>query len=99
MASNIPLNTFRDPHILDFLGLQNTYLENDLEQAILRESETFILKLGKGFGFLQGQKRMIIDCEDFYLDLLFYNRSLKRLGAIELKSGKFEAKHKGQMEL
>ena len=84
---------------MDFLGLQNTYLERDLEAAILRELETFVLELGKGFAFVERQKRMIIDGEDFYLDLLFYHRSLKRLVAIELKLGKFTAKHKGQMEL
>ena len=93
------LNTFKDPYILDFLQLQNTYAETDLEQAILRELETFILELGKGFAFMERQKRMIIDGDDFYLDLLFYNRTLKRLVAIELKLGKFTASHKGQMEL
>lgn len=61
--------------------------------------EKFILELGKGFAFVERQKRMIIDGEDFYLDLLFYHRSLKRLVAIELKLGKFQAKYKGQMEL
>ncbi|NCA22224.1 MAG: DUF1016 family protein, partial [Crocinitomicaceae bacterium] len=92
-------NTFKDPFILDFLNLKNAYLEDDLESAILRELESFILELGKGFAFLERQKRMIIDSDDFYLDLLFYNRNLKRLVAIELKIGKFEAAHKGQMEL
>lgn len=91
--------TFKDPYILDFLNLKNTYLEHDLESAILHELEAFILELGKGFAFMERQKRMIIDGEDFYLDLLFYNRKLKRLVAIELKLGKFEAGHKGQMEL
>jgi predicted nuclease of restriction endonuclease-like (RecB) superfamily len=93
------LNTFKDPYILDFLNLKNTYLEQDLERAILQELETFMLELGKGFAFMERQKRMIIDGDDFYLDLLFYNRKLKRLVAIELKLGKFEAAHKGQMEL
>jgi predicted nuclease of restriction endonuclease-like (RecB) superfamily len=93
------LNTFKDPYILDFLNLKNTYFEQDLERAILQELETFILELGKGFAFMERQKRMIIDGDDFYLDLLFYNRKLKRLVAIELKLGKFEAAHKGQMEL
>jgi len=99
-ASDIlPLNTFKDPYLLDFLQLQNTFLESDLEHAILRELETFILELGKGFAFMERQKRMIIDGDDFYLDLLFFNRNLKRLVAIELKLGKFQAAHKGQMEL
>ena len=75
------LNTFKDPYLLDFLNLKNTYLENDLEKAILRELESFILELGKGFAFMERQKRMIIDGDDFYLDLLFYNRTLKRLTA------------------
>lgn len=91
--------TFKDPYLLDFLNLGNAYLEKDLEQAILFELEKFILELGKGFTFVERQKRMIIDGEDFNLDLLFYHRKLKRLVAIELKLGKFQAKHKGQMEL
>ena len=90
---------FKDPYLLDFLNLGNAYLEKDLEQAILYELEKFILELGKGFTFVERQKRMIIDGEDFNLDLLFYHRKLKRLVAIELKLGKFQAKHKGQMEL
>jgi len=100
-TSNHPAihNNFKDPYFLDFLGLRDIYLEKDLEQTILRELETFMLELGKGFAFVERQKRMIIDGEDFHLDLLFYHRNLKRLVAIELKLGKFQAKHKGQMEL
>lgn len=97
--SPIEQNIFKDPYLLDFLNLPKGYLENELESAILRELETFILELGKGFAFVERQKRMIIDSEDFYLDLLFYHRKLKRLVAIELKIDKFKAKHKGQMEL
>lgn len=93
------LDTFKDPYLLDMLGLQDGYLEADLEAAILRDLEHFILELGKGFAFVERQKRMVIDGEDFYLDLLFFHRGLKRLVAIELKLGKFEAQHKGQMEL
>ncbi len=92
-------HSFKDPYFLDFLGLQEGYLENDLEAAILKELELFILELGGGFTFVERQKRMIIDGEDFYLDLLFYHRKLRRLVAIELKIGKFKAAYKGQMEL
>jgi len=90
---------FRDPYFLDFLGLKDTYSEKDLETAILREMEGFILELGAGFSFVARQKRMTIDDEDYYLDLLFFHRKIKRLIAIELKLGKFKAAHKGQMEL
>jgi predicted nuclease of restriction endonuclease-like (RecB) superfamily len=90
---------FRDPYFLDFLGLKDTYSEKDLETAILREMESFILELGIGFSFVARQKRITVDNEDYYLDLLFFHRKLKRLIAIELKLGKFKAAHKGQMEL
>jgi predicted nuclease of restriction endonuclease-like (RecB) superfamily len=89
---------FRDPYILDFLGLKDTYSEKDLEKAILFELEKFILELGVGFTFVARQKRMIIDGDDYHLDLLFYHRKLKRLVAIDLKIGKFEAGYKSQME-
>jgi len=90
---------FRDPYLLDFLGLKDTYAEKDLEAAILREMEAFILELGVGFCFVARQKRMQIDDADYYLDLLFYHRKLRRLVAIDLKIGDFEAGDKGQMEL
>jgi predicted nuclease of restriction endonuclease-like (RecB) superfamily len=90
---------FKDPYFLDFAGLKDTYSEKTLEDAILREIEQFILELGSGFTFVERQKRMIIDGEDFKLDLLFYHRKLKRLVAIDLKLGKFKASYKGQMEL
>ncbi|KGV68600.1 hypothetical protein X890_4905 [Burkholderia pseudomallei MSHR4299] len=89
----------KDPYILDFLGLNDHYLERDLEDAILREMEQFLLELGAGFTFVARQKRLPIDDDDFYLDLLFYNRKLKRLVAIELKLGAFKAEYKSQMEL
>ena len=94
-----PALVFRDPYILDFLGLRDRYLEKDLEDAILREIESFLLELGDGFAFLARQKRLSIDSDDFYLDLLFYHRRLKRLVAIDLKLGDFKAEYKGQMEL
>jgi len=90
---------FRDPYFLDFLELKDTYSENDLESAILRELESFILELGTGFAFVGRQVRITIDGKDHYIDLLFYHRRLKRLVAIDLKLGAFKAAYKGQMEL
>jgi predicted nuclease of restriction endonuclease-like (RecB) superfamily len=90
---------FRDPYFLDFLGLTGLYDEKDIEQAILRELEAFILELGSDFAFLARKKRISIDSEDYYLDLLFFHRGLNRLVAIDLKLGKFQAADKGQMEL
>jgi len=90
---------FRDPYFLDFLGLSDVYAERDLEMAILREMESFILELGAGFAFLERQKRMTVDGIDYYLDLLFFHRDLHRLVAIELKIGEFQPGDKGQMEL
>ncbi|MCK5437383.1 MAG: DUF1016 family protein [Desulfobulbaceae bacterium] len=90
---------FRDPYFLDFLGLKEVYQEKDLEAAILRELESFIMELGAGFSFVARQKRIIVDGDDFYLDLLFYHRDLRRLVVIELKLDKFRPEHKGQMEL
>lgn len=90
---------FKDPYLLNFLGLKNTFTEKSLEDAILNELEKFILELGDGFTFIERQKRIIVDDEDFYIDLLFYHRKLKRLIAVELKLGKFKAAYKGQMEL
>jgi predicted nuclease of restriction endonuclease-like (RecB) superfamily len=97
--NTIEKGILKDPYLLDFLELKDGYLENDLENAILKELELFLLELGNGFTFVERQKRMIIDDEDYYLDLLFYHRKIKRLVAIELKIDKFKAKYKGQMEL
>ncbi len=94
-----PALVFRDPYVLDFLELRDTFSERDLETAILRELERFLLELGVGFTFVARQKRMVIDSEDFYLDLLFFHRKLKRLVAVDLKIGKFKAAYKGQIEL
>lgn len=90
---------FRDPYFLDFLELSDTYSERDLEAAIIHEMEAFILELGAGFSFIARQKRITIDRRDYFIDLLFYNRYLKRLVAIDLKIGELKAEYKGQMEL
>ncbi len=90
---------FRDPYFLDFLQLKDTYSERDLELAILQELQSFILEIGTGFAFIGRQHRITIDGQDHYIDLLFYHRKLKRLVAIDLKLGEFQAADKGQMEL
>ena len=94
-----PELAFRDPYILDFLGLSDSYSERELESAILHELQRFITELGTDFAFLARQKRITLDMRDYYIDLLFYHRRLKRLIAIDLKLGEFEAAYKGQMEL
>lgn len=90
---------FRDPYLLDFLGLPAEHSEKELENAILREMEKFLLELGTDFTFVARQKRLTIGGEDFHLDLLFYHRGLRRLVLFELKLGRFTAAHKGQVEL
>jgi predicted nuclease of restriction endonuclease-like (RecB) superfamily len=94
-----PELVFKDPYLLDFLGRKDRYLERDLEDAILRDLESFILEMGAGFTFVARQKRIQVDGDDFYIDLLFYNRKLRRLVVVDLKLGKFQAADKGQMEL
>jgi predicted nuclease of restriction endonuclease-like (RecB) superfamily len=90
---------FRDPYFLEFLGLRDAYSEKDLETAILRELERFLLELGTDFAFVARQKRITVDGDDYYLDLLFYHRKLRRLVLIELKIGKLKPADVGQVEL
>ena len=90
---------FKSPYFLEFAGLKGMYSEKSLEDCLVTHLEQFIIELGNGFSFVARQKRMIIDGEDFYLDLLFYHRRLHRLIAIDLKKGRFKAEYKGQMEL
>ena len=90
---------FKSPYFLDFTGLKGMYSEKSIEDSLVVHLEQFILELGNGFTFVERQKRMIIDGEDFYLDLLFFHRKLHRLIAIDLKLGRFKAQYKGQMEL
>lgn len=94
-----PDAVLRNSYVLDFLGLSGYYSEEELEDAIARQLENFILELGQGFAFLERQKRFTIDGTDYKLDLLFYHRKLKSLVAIDLKLGKFKPQYKGQMEL
>lgn len=90
---------YRDPYMLDFLGLKDTYSEKDLENAILAQMEKFILEMGSDFAFLARQKHFVLDGKDYFMDLLFFHRTLRRLVLIELKLGEFEPQDKGQVEL
>jgi predicted nuclease of restriction endonuclease-like (RecB) superfamily len=94
-----PSLVFQDPYMLDFLGLKDTYSEKDLESALLREIERFLLELGAGFAFVERQKRIVVDGDDYYIDLLFFHRRMRRLVAIELKLGDFKPADSGQVEL
>ena len=78
---------FQDPYVLDFLGMHDNYSEKDLESAIVAELQRFITELGNDFAFLARQKRITVDDEDYYIDLLFYHRRLRCLVAIDLKLG------------
>jgi RecB family endonuclease NucS len=94
-----PDMVFRDPYMLHFLGLPDPHSERDLEDAILRDIEAFLLEMGAGFTFVARQKRISVGSTDYYLDLLLFHRDLRCLVVIELKLEKFQAAHKGQMEL
>lgn len=94
-----PALFLKDPYLLDFLDLNDGFSETDLENAILAELERFILELGSDFAFMNRQKRIQIGGNDYYIDLLFYHRKLRRLVLIELKLGDFKPEYKGQVEL
>jgi predicted nuclease of restriction endonuclease-like (RecB) superfamily len=96
MSTNL---LFKDPYVLDFLDLQDNYNERDLEAAIIKELEKFMLEIGTDFAFIARQKRITIGNDDYYIDLLFFHRKLRRLVIIELKLEKFKPEHKGQVEL
>ncbi|MGM9846371.1 MAG: YhcG family protein [Muribaculaceae bacterium] len=90
---------FHDPYFLDFLGLENNFSEKELETAIVSEMQKFITEMGNDFAFMARQKRISVDDEDYYIDLLFFNRRLRCMVAIDLKLSNFKAEYKGQMEL
>jgi predicted nuclease of restriction endonuclease-like (RecB) superfamily len=94
-----PTLVFQDPYMLDFLQLSDSHSEKDLESAILREIERFVLELGSGFAFVERQKRITLDGDDYYIDLLFFHRRMRRLVAVELKIGDLRPADSGQMEL
>lgn len=94
-----PDSVFRSSYFLDAIGLADIYSENDLEDAILINIQAFIKEMGSDFAFLDRQKRITVDSTDYFIDLLFYHRGLRRLVAIDLKLGKFKPEHEGQMLL
>jgi predicted nuclease of restriction endonuclease-like (RecB) superfamily len=94
-----PDMVFRDPYLLNFLGLADTFSEKELSDATLREIERFLLEMGRHFTFVARKRRIVIDGEDYEIDLLLYHRGLRRLVVVELKIGKLQAAHKGQTEL
>jgi predicted nuclease of restriction endonuclease-like (RecB) superfamily len=89
-AETSPALFLKDPYLLDFLDLKDNFSEKDLENAVLFELEKFILELGSDFAFMARQRRIQIGGNDYYLDLLFYHRKLKRLVLIELKLESFK---------
>jgi len=95
MSTNLVL---RDPYILDFLNLKDAYSEKNLESAIIKEMECFILEMGRDFTFVGRQVRLTFKDVDYYIDLLLYHRKLKCLVVVELKLGKFKPEYKGQVE-
>jgi predicted nuclease of restriction endonuclease-like (RecB) superfamily len=94
-----PSLAFRDPYVLDFLGLPSEHSEADLERGILDEMQRFLLELGVGFAFVERQKRMTVDGRDYRLDLLLYHITLRCYVALELKTRPLEPGDYGQMML
>lgn len=95
----LPDLVFRSSYFLDMLGLPDIFSEKDLESAIISQIQQFIKELGTDFAFLDRQKRITVDAVDYYIDLLFFHRGLRRLVAIDLKLGKFKPEYEGQMLL
>jgi predicted nuclease of restriction endonuclease-like (RecB) superfamily len=96
-----PEDVLKNPVVLEFLGLDEKthYSENDLESAIIDKLETFLLELGKGFLFEARQKRFMVESDNFYVDLVFYNRILRCYVLIDLKIGKLTHENLGQMQM
>lgn len=96
-----PQEIIKDPMILEFLGLkpQATYYEKDLEQGLISNIQSFLLELGNGFSFVARQKRLQIEEDDFFIDLVFYNRLLKCFVLVELKTHKITHQDIGQLQM
>lgn len=92
-------DAFKDPYVLDFLGLEDTFSEKDLEAALIRNIERFLVELGTGFYFGGRQRRIVIDDEDYYVDLVFWHRDLKCQVFIDLKIGALSHADISQMQL
>lgn len=91
------VGSLRDSYVLEFLDVPEDYKERDLRKSIIANLEQFILEFGKDFTFMGEEYRVQVGNTDFYIDLLFYNRALSCLVAIELKVGKFKPEHLGQL--
>ena len=96
-----PLEIIKDPMYLEFLGLERkaAYYEKDLESAIITHLQHFLLELGQGFTFVARQKRILLEDDEFFADLVFYNRLLKCFVVIELKTGRLTHQDLGQLQM
>ena len=97
VVPNVVKGNILDNYVLEFLDLPEQYTENNLKKAIIGNLKSFILEFGKDFTFIGEEYRVQVGGQDFYIDLLFYNRALSCLVAIELKIGKFKPEHIGQL--
>ena len=98
-GKHFPDFEIKDPFVLEFLGLKDEYSEAELEEALIRELEQFLLELGNDFAFIARQKRLRVGTEWYRVDLLFFHRRLRSLIVVELKLGKFTHADAGQMNL
>lgn len=96
-----PTDIIKDPMVLEFLGLkpQASYYEKDLEQALITNIQSFLLELGNGFSFVARQKRIHLEDDDFFVDLVFYNRLLRCFVLVELKTHKTTHQDIGQLQM
>ncbi len=96
-----PLEIIKQPTVLEFLGLKReaAYYEKDIEQAIITHIADFMLEMGKGFSFVARQKRILLEDDEFFADLVFYNRLLKCFVVVELKTGELTHQDLGQLQM
>ena len=95
--SHVATELFKDKYLLDFLQLKDDHNESEIENSIVSNITEFILKMGKGFAFIGNQFRLEVDGHEFSIDLLFYNRILRRLVAFEIKKDRFKPEYTGQL--